>query len=280
MSEGAREDGSPAPGEAAPASPADAAAAPVGALRREAGYFFAALYFFTRLPAPAWVGHSAPALARSARYFSAIGLLVGGIGAAVFALTHLFWPLTLCVLASMAATIYLTGAIHEDGWSDTVDGFGGGWSKDKILAIMRDSRIGSFGATALVLILLFKFCALLELGAALIPAALIAGHAISRFCATTLMATLDYAREEGKAKAVASKLSPGEMVVGALFVLPALVFLPPLQVACGIVCALLATLWLARLYRRQLGGYTGDCLGAVQQLSEVAFYGGLLCVFS
>lgn len=261
-------------------SDAGAPAQEAGPLRREAGYFFAALYFFTRLPAPAWVGHSAPALARSARYFSAIGLLVGGIGAAVFALAHLVWPLTLSVLASMAATIYLTGAIHEDGWSDTVDGFGGGWDKEKILAIMRDSRIGSFGATALCLILVFKFCALLELGAGLLPAALIAGHAISRFCATTLMATLDYAREEGKAKAVASKLSPGEMAVGALFVVPALYFLPPLQVAAGIVLALLATWWLARMYRRQLGGYTGDCLGAVQQLSEVAFYGGLLCAYS
>ena len=251
-----------------------------GALKREFRFFLAALYFFTRLPAPSWIGHDAPALSRSARYFSAVGLIVGGIGAAVFAIAHLFWPLTLAVLASMAATIYLTGAIHEDGWSDTVDGFGGGWTKEKILAIMRDSRIGSFGATALNLILVFKFCALLEIGAELIPAALIAGHALSRFCATTLMAVLDYAREEGKAKAVASKLSGREIVVGALFVLPALVFLPPLAAATGIALALLATFWLARMYRRQLGGYTGDCLGGVQQLSEVAFYGGLLCAFS
>ncbi|WP_341274837.1 adenosylcobinamide-GDP ribazoletransferase [Rhodocyclus gracilis] len=249
-------------------------------LRREGVYFCAALYFFTRLPAPAWVGQNAPALSHSARYFSAAGLIVGAIGAAVFAAAHFVWPLTLAVLLSMAATVYFTGAIHEDGWSDTVDGFGGGWSKDKILAIMRDSRIGSFGATALCLILLFKFCALLELGAALIPAALIAGHALSRFCTTLLMAVQEYAREEGKAKAVVSKLTPGELVVGALFVLPALAFLPPLSVLTGLVFALIATLWLARLYQRQIGGYTGDCLGAVQQLSEVAFYGGLLCKFS
>ena len=105
-------------------------------LKLELESFFGAIRFFTRLPVPAWVGHSSDALQRSSRYFAMVGLIVGGIAAAVFALTSFVWPKTLAVLASMAITLYLTGAFHEDGWSDMVDGFGGGWGKTQILAIM------------------------------------------------------------------------------------------------------------------------------------------------
>ena len=115
------------------------------ALRNELEYFFGAVRFFTRLPVPAWVGHSSDALERSSRYFPAIGLIVGSVAALVLTLGDLIWPKTLAVLASMASTLYVTGAFHEDGWSDMVDGFGGGWEKPQILAIMKDSRIGSFG---------------------------------------------------------------------------------------------------------------------------------------
>ena len=126
-------------------------------LRHELEYFFGAIRFFTRLPVPRWVGHSSEALERSSRYFPAVGLIVGGIAALTFALAMLFWPKTLAVLAAMAITLYVTGAFHEDGWSDMVDGFGGGWEKAQILTIMKDSRIGSFGAVALVMMLLTKF---------------------------------------------------------------------------------------------------------------------------
>ena len=149
-------------------------------LRNELEYFFGAIRFFTRLPVPAWVGHSSEALASSTRYFPAVGLVVGGIAALVFFLTSYVWPLTLAVLVSMAATLYITGAFHEDGWSDTIDGLGGGWEKERVLAIMKDSRIGSYGAAALIIMLLAKFCALIELKPSLIPLAMIAGHVLSR----------------------------------------------------------------------------------------------------
>ncbi|MGB7501352.1 MAG: adenosylcobinamide-GDP ribazoletransferase, partial [Azonexus sp.] len=109
-------------------------------LRRELEYFFGAIRFFTRLPVPGWVGHSTEALNRSARYFPAVGLLVGGIGALVFLGAMQVWPQPVAVLLSMAATIYATGAFHEDGLSDSVDGLGGGWDKLRILEIMKDSR--------------------------------------------------------------------------------------------------------------------------------------------
>jgi adenosylcobinamide-GDP ribazoletransferase len=249
-------------------------------LKRELEYFFGALRFFTRLPVPAWVGHSSEALDRATRYFPAVGLLIGAIAALVFVLASCVWPTTLAVLAAMASSLYLTGAFHEDGWSDMVDGFGGGWDKAQILTIMKDSRIGSFGAVALVMLLLARFCALIELDRLAIPLALLAGHTLSRFAATTLLRGLDYVRDEGKAKPLATRISWGELGFAGLTALLPLLLLPPLAALLGCLFAALATLWLARLFRRQIGGYTGDCLGATQQLSEVAFYCGLLCNFS
>jgi adenosylcobinamide-GDP ribazoletransferase len=247
-------------------------------LRRELEYFFGAVRFFTRLPVPGWVGHSTEALNRSARYFPAVGLLVGGIGALVFLGTMQLWPQPVAVLLSMTATIYATGAFHEDGLSDSVDGLGGGWDKLRILEIMKDSRVGSYGVVAMVLALLGKFTLLTALDATLVPYALLAGHALSRFCATVLLATMDYVREDllSKAKPLATRLSLGEMLVALAFVLAALALLPPEQAAAGCALAALATFWLASKFRRWLGGYTGDCLGAVQQVSEIAFYLGLL----
>jgi len=249
-------------------------------LRAELEYFFGAIRFFTRLPVPAWVGHSSEVLNKASRYFPAVGLVVGAIAALVFGVASLFFPKTLAVLASMAATLYVTGAFHEDGWSDMVDGFGGGWEKAQILAIMKDSRIGSFGAVALVIMLLGKFCALIELDLATIPAALLAGHTVSRFCSTTLMRGLDYVRDEGKAKPLATRIGWPELALAGGTALFALFFLAPIPALLGCVFAALATLWLARLFRRRIGGYTGDCLGATQQLAEVAFYCGLLCKYS
>jgi adenosylcobinamide-GDP ribazoletransferase len=249
-------------------------------LRRELEYFFGAVRFFTRLPVPAWVGHSAEMLNHSARYFTLLGLIVGLIGALVFALTSFFFPKTLAVLLAMAATILVTGAFHEDGWADMVDGFGGGWTRERTLEIMKDSRIGSYGAIALVLLLLAKFMALVELDMLLVAPALIAGHALSRLCATSVMHFLDYARDEGKAKPLATRISLGELAVAGFFGLIALVLLPPLSVITGVLLAAAATAWLTRKFHHRLGGYTGDCLGATQQLAEVAFYLGLLCRFS
>ena len=247
-------------------------------LRRELEYFFGAIRFFTRLPVPAWVGHSAEALNRSARYFPAVGLIVGGLGALVYQGATYFWSPGVALLLSMAATIYATGAFHEDGLSDTVDGLGGGWEKLRILEIMKDSRVGSYGVVAMWLALSGKFVLLLNMDAALLPVVLLAGHAVSRFCSTVLLATLDYVREDllAKAKPLATKLSAGEMLVAAAFALLGLVLLPPLKAVAGVLLAALATLWLAFKFKRWLGGYTGDCLGATQQVSEIAFYLGVL----
>ena len=239
--------------------------------------FFGALRFFTRLPVPRWVGHGHVGLERAVRYFPMSGLIVGGIAALVFGLSALFWPKTLAILAAMATAIYLTGAIHEDGWGDMADGFGAGGNKEQVLSLMKDSRMGNLGAVALIALLLCRFFALLELAPHQIPLALIAGHALSRLCATLVLAALDYVRVEGKARPFDNRLRRSELAFAAVTGLLPLLLLPPQQSLPALVLALGTTLWLARLFQRRIGGYTGDCLGATQQLAELAFYGGLLC---
>lgn len=254
-------------------------------MRREVEYFFAALRFFTRIPVPAWVGHSEAQLNHAARWFPGVGWLVGAIGAAVTLAAAWLWPAAIAVLLGMVATVLLTGAFHEDGLTDTLDGLGGGWTREQALAIMKDSRIGSYGAIGLVLVLLIKFAALHELlaGAGAVSpaptflAALIAGHAVSRLASTTLIFALDYARADGKAKPLATRLAKGELAFAALIGLAPCLWLPWQQAAIALMLVLLVTFLAARTFVRRLGGYTGDCLGATQQLTELAFYLGLAC---
>lgn len=247
-------------------------------IRRELEYFLGAVRFFTRLPVPAWVGHSAEALNGSARWFPAVGLVVGGIAALVYLAALQLWPQPVAVLLAMAATLYATGAFHEDGLSDAADGLGGGWDKLRILEIMKDSRVGSYGVVALWLGLTGKFVLLVALDPALVPWALLAGHALSRWCATLLLATMDYVREDllAKAKPLATRLSSAALLVATVCAAVPLAGLPWPQAALGLLLALLATAWLAAKFRRWLGGYTGDCLGATQQVAEIAFYLGVL----
>ncbi|UCV19167.1 adenosylcobinamide-GDP ribazoletransferase [Ferribacterium limneticum] len=250
-------------------------------IRRELATFFAALGYFTRLPVPGWVGYSADGLARAARYLPLIGLLVGGVGALVFWLASQVWAQPVAVVLSMVATIALTGAFHEDGLADTADGLGGGWDKAKILAIMKDSRVGSYGVITVVLALLGKFALLSTLPAGQVVAALIAGHAVSRFCAVSLMATMDYARDDetSKARPVAARLGLGPLLFALVFAGLPFLLLAPEPALTAVALAALATIWLAAKCRRWLGGYTGDCLGAVQQVAEIAFYLGLAAHF-
>ena len=254
-------------------------------LRLEIERFFAALRFFTRLPVPAWVGHSQAQLDSSARYFPLVGILVGTIGAVATEAALAVLPLSLAVLVGMAATLLATGAFHEDGFADACDGFGGGWDKVQVLAIMKDSRIGSYGAIGIGLMLLAKWNALVEIAGAFEPsylaAAIVAGHAASRLASTALIYALEYVREDedARAKPLARKLTPGELAVAALFGVAPSLFLPWPESLLAITGAAMAA-WLGGLYFvRRIGGYTGDCLGATQQAAELLFYVALLVRF-
>lgn len=247
---------------------------------REVIAFLSAIRFFTRIPIPDAVPHSAEGLNHAARYFPAVGILIGIVSAIAFGLSNLFYPEPVCVFIAMAASIYITGAFHEDGLSDMADGLGGGWDKMRILEIMKDSRIGNYGAITITMVLLAKFITLSEFSAGWIPLLLIAGHAFSRYCSVLIMAGMSYVREDAlsKSKPLATQLSPNALVVASVFGLLPLLLIPLNASLAGAFAGALITIWLGRKIQKWLGGYTGDCLGATQQLSELAFYLGALAV--
>lgn len=254
-------------------------------LRREIEYFFTALMFYTRLPCPSWIGYSEQKLNKSRKYFPLIGWIIGGIGAGVFWLAQYILPLSVSVLLSMAATVYWTGAFHEDGFADSCDAFGGGWTKAQILTIMKDSRIGAFGMIGFLLLFALKFAALYELAiqaTALVPPVLLGGHTLSRFLASVFIQTHEYVQDLDKSKAkpiTTQRLSAAEMLFSAVFAAAALLLLPLPEALLAALAAYGSKVWLARYFQQRIGGYTGDCLGATQQLSEVVFYLSLLIVW-
>lgn len=226
-----------------------------------------AMQFLTRLPAPSWVGHGPEQLDRAARYFPLVGVGIGLLGAAVFALVGAGLPSPVAALLSVAAMMLLTGALHEDGLADTCDGLFGAAGRDDALRIMRDSRLGTYGAAGLALSLGLRVAMVATLPTA--GMALVAAHAGSRFMVVCVLATLPYARADGTATPVAGRVGATELAVAGLCgVLPMLLLgaraAPALLLAGGLAWV------IARWFRARLGGYTGDTLGAVQQVTELA----------
>jgi len=182
------------------------------------------------------------------------------------------FPPGVAVLLSMAATLLVTGAFHEDGLADCCDAFGGAYTREDVLRIMHDSRIGAFGAIALVVALALKWQTLTALPPLRAAGLMIAAHAASRTCAISYLATLDYVRAEGKAKPVAQRLTGVAFAWAALFGLPAL-FWPDWRFGCAALMMLAVLRFaLGRYFVRRIGGYTGDCLGFAQQIFELAIY--------
>ncbi len=258
-------------------------------LKKEWRFFLIAVGFFTRIPVPQFVDFQTEELNQSAKYFPLIGILVGLVGAVAFILAGQIFPQSLAVLISMASTIWLTGAFHEDGLADSIDGLGGGFDKEQALTIMQDSRLGTYGAVALFFVLLAKFQSLNHLHPAFVPLVLVAGHALSRLAAVWIMATAGYVKPNGKAKPLVTKICREHLLMANLFgfapVLLMLVLLVIFQhtawvisqlVLYGIVPVIAVWIWWRDKLLKRLGGYTGDTLGATQQLAELVFYLGVL----
>ncbi len=247
-------------------------------MKKEIRIFFTALMFFTRIPCPRWTDHSEEYLNKSSKYFPVVGILVGCISALIFWLCQLILPVEIALLLSIIASILTTGAFHEDGFADVCDGFGGGWTKEKILLIMKDSRLGTYGVVGLILILLLKWCLLRYFSMPVMVIAIIAGHAISRLNAVSLIYTDTYARDDdtSKSKPLATKMSVGELAFATLFGLAPLTLFQNPFIILTLMPLLIVRWYLSRYFKKWIGGYTGDCLGAVQQVSEVVFYLSLL----
>lgn len=246
----------------------------------ELRFFLTALGYFTRVPLPArlatWVGFEPHYLNAAARHFPLVGLLVGAVGAIATWGAAQLWPPSVAVLIGMGATLLLTGAFHEDGLADCVDGFGGGYQSEDVLRIMHDSRVGAFGVIAIVVALLLKWQLLLAIGTdsgiAVLVVVLIAAHGASRAMAITYLATHDYVRAEGKAKPVAQGLAGSGLMFALLCGVVPLAFLSPVFALVTIVALALLRAALGAYFVRRLGGYTGDCLGLAQQCAELLIY--------
>jgi adenosylcobinamide-GDP ribazoletransferase len=255
-------------------------------MRYQLRLFFIALQFFTRVPVPRWVGFESEWLHQSARYFPLVGACVGLLGACVFgAAQTLFGPMVAAVLC-IIATVLLTGGFHEDGFADTCDGLGGHVSRERALEIMKDSRIGAYGAMGLVLMLGLKATALSALGAASVwaaVAALLMAHTASRTATVLMIAWLPYAGDEAhaKAKPLAQRARPFDVLIACattLLVVGLVLLLRShglevggwVAVVSSLLAATLMLLWCVRWLKCRLGGVTGDTLGATQQLVEVS----------
>lgn len=230
--------------------------------------------FYTRIPVPKWVGYSKENLNKATGYFPLVGIVVGAVGGGVFWLAQELLPLPIAIILSMIATILLTGAFHEDAISDFCDGFGGGYTKEQILTIMKDSRLGTYGAIGLVMTLLSRFVLLSNIDPAKMVVVLVAGHALSRLNTVILIFTSSYVREDAssKSKPIGEKHNTATLVLALIFGLIPLILLP-WKSSAFIILALLFTLFFFRRYiHKIMGGYTGDMLGALQQISELVFY--------
>ncbi len=253
-------------------------------LSREWAIFLLAVQFLTRLPVPAARLYSADRLAAAPRYYPLVGALIGALGAGVYLASTIF-PAPIGVILSMMTTLILTGAFHEDGLADMADGIGGGASRDNALEIMKDSRIGTYGACALMAALGLKAASLSYLPAQAVPILLTAAHGISRLSSVLTVATSRYVRDHGTAKPVASGISINGLLLailtGAGLFLAMVQIVGPVPGIAALTGAGLGHLAARAVFERKLGGYTGDCLGAVQQFSEIGFYlGALACLSS
>ena len=273
-------------------------------------HFLLALQFFTRIPVTGrladWVGFSPAMLRASAAYFPAVGVVIGGLVVLLTAVLMHYLPAAYAPLVAAALgtawSVWLTGAFHEDGLADVADGLGGSYDRERALIIMKDSRVGAFGAIAIALAMLSKVALLALLGAVgvlWLCLALMAAHVLSRTWPLLVIRWLPHVGDDAgsKSKPLADQISFGSLAVALLWCAGALALsawvaasvlsgagvqmlataqlLPVLKVlACGGLASALAFVYLLRLFARRLQGFTGDCLGTTQQVCEIVFYLG------
>jgi len=251
-------------------------------IKEELKIFLTAVMFYTRIPCPSWVDHSAEYVNKSVRYFPLIGVVVGGLASVgLIAGSWLVSPFLGGVLF-ITISVWLTGAFHEDGFADVCDGFGGGWTQEQILNIMKDSRVGTYAVVGLLLLFAAKIGLIVEIISKydFLMLFFIAtnGHILSRFIAATVIFTHKYVREDelSKAKPVAKSYTIPNIIISSMLGISPTIFISFFTgqiwwIAIPFILYLVK-MWLSQQFQKRIGGYTGDCLGATQQLTEVAYY--------
>jgi len=240
----------------------------MGMLGREIGHFLVGMTFLTRFPAPGVSRHEGDGLARSARYFPLIGALVGLVAGGVFALASMVLPALVAAGLALTAGLVATGALHEDGLADCCDALGGA-TREKALEIMRDSRIGTYGGLALIVSLGLRWMALAHLTAMAGLVALVVCHAVSRAMIPPVLASVPYARTSGLASSAAGA-SPADAGIAMALALVIAMLAGPVAGLAALAAAVVTGGVVLAIAMRRLGGYTGDVLGAIQQVAEIA----------
>jgi adenosylcobinamide-GDP ribazoletransferase len=234
--------------------------------------FLVATQFLTRFPVPR-VRFDPDSLSRAAKFFPVVGLIIG-LGASVLqriAAPYLRRPLV--ALLVLTFLVLITSGLHEDGLADTADGFGGGWNREQVLTILRDSRIGSFGALALVLSVLARFLLLSSLPVNRFTAFIVSAHVLCRWTTLPLSYFLAPAREsDGQGARIAQKISPASLLIGTLLSFAIVFYFMRTEFWIPVLVALVITALSGLYYSRRIGGVTGDCFGATNQLTEIAVY--------
>lgn len=255
------------------------------AVKNELIYFATALIFFTRIPISFKILYSNEIMNQSQKYFAWVGLLVGLINAIVLYGSFQLFNLEIAIVLMMISSVLLTGAFHEDGFTDVCDSFGGGYGKEKIMTIMKDSRVGAYGAIGIILLFALKFFSIKELGSLDVMKTLtiiIFAHTSSRFIAGTMIYTHRYVTDidVSKSKPLANKALDGKsLVISFMAVLLAFSLIPDWRLLFALLFAYIGKIYLGWYFKKHIGGYTGDCLGTVQQVCEVLFYLGTIIVW-
>jgi adenosylcobinamide-GDP ribazoletransferase len=232
----------------------------------------AAFQFLTRLPL-SWLSCRPDSLSHAVKFFPLVGLALGGAVAGIYFLLSPHLPVMIVALLIVLFSTLATGAMHEDGLADVADAFGGGSNKQKILEIMKDSRIGSYGALAIVLSIAGRVLLLANLPSGSFVQYAIAAEVISRWTVVPLGMALPAARKEaGLGARFARQISGLSLTVGTLLMFAIVGYLLRMSMWTPVVAASIVTLLSGLYYKRRIGGITGDCFGATIQLSLFAVY--------
>ncbi|MGV3708467.1 MAG: adenosylcobinamide-GDP ribazoletransferase [Gemmatimonas sp.] len=263
-------------------------------MRRECRALVAAFTFLTRLPVGGFIVHDQTDLPRSSAYFPLVGVAVGAIGALVFAGALVLWSPFVAIVLSSIATVLATGAFHEDALADSLDGFGGGWTKEQVLAIMKDSRVGSYALIGMILTVLLKVSTLLNIHgdvvearmnvsralhvARPVSAALMAGHVLGRLSSLWLIVSADYVRaDDSTARPSAGRpfiagISAARILFATILSLGVVGAALQWVASVVILCTMAVTIVARTYFKRRIGGITGDAVGAANQVAEIVTY--------
>ena len=249
-----------------------------GRLRHQSEAFLVAVQFLTRLPTPrvdlADEGRRAALLGQATAYFPAVGALIGATTAGVILLGTRIWPMGLAVVLGLAVEAVLTGAFHEDAVADCCDAFGGGWTRDDVLRILKDSRVGAYGVLGLGLAVALRGGATAALPGDRLAAAVVAAAALGRWAILPAMALLPPVADRASLSAdVGRRVGPGRLILGTILATLGCVPMAlagPGRLALMVLAVAAVTLAVARYVRRRLGGMTGDCLGFLAYAAQVA----------